>query len=92
MNIYLNNYYLELPTGLKWKLINIEYNNCELQSKDITCFVTLDELMLYFKRVVICRYCKHFIIKDLKNVYSEIKCGINEENTNIRPCGHFEHK
>ena len=92
MNIYLSNYYLELSTGLKWKLVNIGYNECELQNEDTTYCVTLDELEQDFKMIIICGYCKHFDIKSLGNGYSEIKCNINEENTNINPCNHYEYK
>lgn len=92
--IYLNNYYLELSTGLKWKLVNIynnEYKLQKLQNEDTTCYVTLGELEHDFKMIVLCGYCKHFKITDLGNDYIKCECNINEENTNINPCNHYEY-
>lgn len=51
MNIYLDDYYLELSTGLIWRLVNVKYNTCELENEDTAYYVTLDELNNDFERV-----------------------------------------
>lgn len=90
--IYLNNYYLELSTGLKWKLVSVEYDECELQNEDTTYYVTKDELITDFLRIVMCRHCKYFDIKHLEDGDIQIKCNINKENTIIKPCCNYKHK